>query len=437
MSTIKAGKIQPPNDSDPLQIFTNAVERMTVTSGGLVGIGTATPTVALDVVGGIKASTTLTIAESEVFTTQRTFTQSFNAVGSGTSGHTVVGDVWLIGSFSDPSIGPAQFKFVHNSHTESNLQSDLYEWSRHYGADVPATTNIFSDWVELPVSISVTYQATRSFRFDVRKKQQGEMELRMRATSSGPFGQGNHHFTFTTTGSAIYTPAASGTATPAQSAPTGFHGRQSYEFPVSKGGYGFAGSTAGVFILNNGNVGVGIIAPTVALDVAGPNARIWVRPSSGGGLDSSAGAGLKIEYVSADNSAKLQAYDYATSTAKNISLNSSGGDVIIDNNLKLGNSSLATTGYTKLPNGIMMQWGATAIAGVHGSLYTITYPIAFTTFWTNTFVVQNNVLSTVTTVQYLHGKTTTTPNSNFIVQSGTVNGGAYACTVRWFAIGLA
>ena len=275
MSTIKAGKIQPPNDSDSLQIFTNTVQRMTVTSGGLVGIGTATPTVALDVVGGIKASTTLnvqtslTIAESEVFTTQRTFTQSFSATGSGTSGHTVVGDAWLIGSFSDSSIGPAQFKFVHNSHTENNLQSDSYEWSRHYGADVPATADIFSDWVELPVSISVTYQPGRSFRFDVRKKQQGEMELRMRATSSGPFGQGNHHFTFTTTGSAIYTPAASGTATPAQSAPTGFHGRQSYEFPVSKGGYGFAGSTAGVFILNNGNVGIGITAPAVALDVAG------------------------------------------------------------------------------------------------------------------------------------------------------------------------
>ena len=199
-----------------------------------------------------------------------------------------------------------------------------------------------------------------------------------------------------------------------------------------------AGMKHRVVVDHLGKVGIGTLTPAVSLDVAGPNAQIWVRPSSGGGLDSSAGAGLKIEYVSANNSAKLQAYDYATSTAKNISLNSLGGDVIIDNNLKLGNSSLTTTGYTKLPNGIMMQWGETAIAGVHGTLYTITYPIAFTTFWTNTFVVQNNALSTVTTVQYLHGKTTSAPLVNFIVQSGSyATGTANACTVRWFAIGLA
>jgi hypothetical protein len=199
-----------------------------------------------------------------------------------------------------------------------------------------------------------------------------------------------------------------------------------------------AGMKHRVVVDHYGKVGIGTLTPAVSLDVAGPDAGIWVRPSNGGGLVSSAGAGLKIEYVSTDSTAKLQAYDYATSTAKNISLNSSGGDVIIENNLKLGSSVLATTGYTKLPNGIMMQWGETSIAGVHGGLYTITYPIAFSQFWTNTFVVQNNALSTVTTVQYLHGKTTTTPLANFIVQSGSyANGTTYPCTVRWFAIGLA
>lgn len=51
MSTIKAGKIQPPGDSDSLKIFTNTAERMTVTSGGLVGIGTSTPQQTLHVIG--------------------------------------------------------------------------------------------------------------------------------------------------------------------------------------------------------------------------------------------------------------------------------------------------------------------------------------------------------------------------------------------------
>ena len=218
--------------------------------------------------GNIIASST-TIAESEAFTTQRTFTQSFGATGSGTSGVTVVGDAWLIGSFSDPNSIPAQFKFVHNTHTGNNLQSDLYEWARHYFVDAPANSTTFSDWVELPVSISIAYAATRYFRFDVRKKQSGEMQLRMRATVA-TVSEGNHHFTFTTTGNTIYTPAAGGsTTTTSTPAPTGFHGRQSYEFPVSKGNYGFAGSTAGVFILNSGNVGIGTLTPTVALDVLG------------------------------------------------------------------------------------------------------------------------------------------------------------------------
>lgn len=103
-----------------------------------------------------------------------------------------------------------------------------------------------------------------------------------------------------------------------------------------------------------------------------------------------------------------------------------------------GTSSKNTSGYTKLPNGILIQWGETAIAGVHGGLYTISYPIAFTAFWTNTFALQQITYATTLAgnPQYLYGKTTATPTSNFIVQSGTVGSGTQAATVRWFAIGL-
>jgi len=61
MSTIKAGKIQPPGDSDPLQIFTNTVERITVTSGGLVGVGTASPTSMLHVAGTANITSGVTL----------------------------------------------------------------------------------------------------------------------------------------------------------------------------------------------------------------------------------------------------------------------------------------------------------------------------------------------------------------------------------------
>ena len=61
MSTIKAQKIQPPGDSDSLQIFTNAVERMNISSGGLVGIGITTPTSLLHVGGTATVSGNTTL----------------------------------------------------------------------------------------------------------------------------------------------------------------------------------------------------------------------------------------------------------------------------------------------------------------------------------------------------------------------------------------
>jgi len=78
---------------------------------------------------------------------------------------------------------------------------------------------------------------------------------------------------------------------------------------------------------SGGSVGIGITAPAANLDVAGGNKQIWIRAGGGGGLAASAGAGLKLEYVSVDSTAKLQAFDYSTNTGKNIALNSAGGNV--------------------------------------------------------------------------------------------------------------
>lgn len=70
MSTIKAQKIQPPVDSDALQIFTNATERMNISSGGLVGIGTVSAGSLLHVggtaliTGAASLSSTLTVGSA-------------------------------------------------------------------------------------------------------------------------------------------------------------------------------------------------------------------------------------------------------------------------------------------------------------------------------------------------------------------------------------
>jgi hypothetical protein len=280
----------------PVGIMTNNAIKLFIGVTGNVGIGTTTPKVQLDVLGDINASASLTIAPAQLYTTQRTFTQVINTSGSNaanpvTAHQVIAGQTWLLGTFSEVNAAPAMFKFVHNTHTGSNIQSDSYEWSRTYIADAPASgTNplAWSDWVELPVTTSVTYAAARQFRFDVRAQfgsggGGGNMQLRLRASTPSSAYDGPHYFTFTTTGMANYTPeTVFNVATAPTTLPTGFHGRQAYEFPVSKGTYGFAGSTAGVFILNNGNVGIGTTTPKVQLDVLGDinaSASLTIAPA--------------------------------------------------------------------------------------------------------------------------------------------------------------
>lgn len=111
--------------------------------------------------------------------------------------------------------------------------------------------------------------------------------------------------------------------------------------------------------VRNGLVGIGVTGPEAALDVSGGSAKqIWIRSGSGGGLNSAAGAGMKLEYVGASNSGNIQPYDYSTSTAKNLTLCVLGGNVGIrtaspsvaldvvgaiksDTSLTLGSSTLA------------------------------------------------------------------------------------------------
>lgn len=50
------------------------------------------------------------------------------------------------------------------------------------------------------------------------------------------------------------------------------------------------------------------------------------------------------------------------------------------NILNLGTSSLGTNGYSRLPNGLLLQWGTSASIGQDSS-GSVTFPIAFTTLY--------------------------------------------------------
>ena len=51
--------------------------------------------------------------------------------------------------------------------------------------------------------------------------------------------------------------------------------------------------------------------------------------------------------------------------------------VISSNSLTFGTSSIATSGYTRLPNGLLLQWGTTASIATAGTI--VTFPVAFAT----------------------------------------------------------
>ncbi len=96
--------------------------------------------------------------------------------------------------------------------------------------------------------------------------------------------------------------------------------------------------------------------------------------------------------------------------------------VISSNNLTLGSSLIANPGYSRMPNGLLMQWGNTSVNSSSGS---VTFPATFTAVYTmqltpSTATVGNS-LPAVTAL------TTTTATLR--------SGNATATTVYWLAIG--
>lgn len=59
-----------------------------------------------------------------------------------------------------------------------------------------------------------------------------------------------------------------------------------------------------------------------------------------------------------------------------LSMGSTGDLTLTSNNLTLGTRSIAANGYTRLPNGLILQWGVTGNIGQDSS-GSVTFPIAF------------------------------------------------------------
>ena len=368
MSTIKTNTIQPTQAGNNL-VFTNgtAVEKMRITDGGLVGIGTASPTVALHVIGeaavdysaadaplgpamrigtnanisfignnhyyngvnnfvrsraggsstiqfwntndavgsridflvggtGAKDSVipnknamsilpdgslqigedgnAIAVAQPITITRHHLFAQGSGSVVSGYTGQqTVVGDTWLIGEFLLGAAGdncPMHCEMIVSSQVANSIDTTTYNFGAHYNAfDIGAGG--WTPWCILPVTHCTRYNLgsdIQSFRFDVRKKYGGNVQIRMRCTNAGIMYTNNQpiNITFRTVApsSVKFVPAAVGSAgnsvvaTPVNmgtdlvAAPAGgYAGRHMYEFPV---GDQFRPTPNGMFVDTAGGV---------------------------------------------------------------------------------------------------------------------------------------------------------------------------------------
>ena len=91
--------------------------------------------------------------------------------------------------------------------------------------------------------------------------------------------------------------------------------------------------------------------------------------------------------------------------------------------------SLATSGYQKLPNGLIMQWGYSSIAGGNTGGSTVTFPITFpTAFLGINTQISDTITSTITTALLISSVSTSS------VQLGTTFTGG-SLPVYWSVLG--
>lgn len=98
---------------------------------------------------------------------------------------------------------------------------------------------------------------------------------------------------------------------------------------------------------------------------------------------------------------------------------------ISSNTLTLGTSSIASTGYTRLPNGLLYQWGSVSVTSTTGD---VTFNPPFTSLYSFTATPTN-----ISTVSATYAVFTNVANTT-VAQLRTAN--STTKTVYWMAIGV-
>lgn len=116
------------------------------------------------------------------------------------------------------------------------------------------------------------------------------------------------------------------------------------------------------------------------------------------------------------------------SSSELVNVSSTGVVTMSNNTFNLGSSSLGTNGYSRLPNGLLLQWGTSASIAQDSSA-TVTYPVAFST------AVYSVMLTPIGAINTTSGGTEsadTVTITNFVIR----HGGDGSRTFYWMAIGV-
>lgn len=200
-------------------------------------------------------------------------------------------------------------------------------------------------------------------------------------------------------------------------------------------------------ITSTGSVGIGISTPTAPLDV---NGTAVFRPvgSEGGEINfynpDNSTTGLVLDVGATDNPRLFSTRNNMdmqigqlggtggvvrlyTEATERFTVASNGTISVSSNILNLGTASLGTNGYSRLPNGLIFQWGTSASIAQDGSA-TVTFSLAFTT-------VYNIVITPIGAINTTSGgsdSVDTVTTSNFVIRHGSDS----SRTFYWMAIGV-
>lgn len=150
-------------------------------------------------------------------------------------------------------------------------------------------------------------------------------------------------------------------------------------------------------------------------------------------------ATLQVSNVNFESTANNQLV-YAANT---LTIRTGGASIIVanstainavSNTFNLGTSSIGANGYSRLPNGLLMQWGNIAASVNNTTTATITFPTTFTTFYSGSVTLLN--ATSVATTNPGVSATITANSATTLTWRTTSTAAAASATIYWWAIGV-